>query len=255
MAICRCWWFPPRRTCAIFASLPGTVTVKVSGPPEVMAVLQANQIHPVVDLTDIAVTRNLKRRVEVSTPPGVTLVSVEPAEVDIVVSAPARSKKNEQSQKNLRHRRRARHGECRTRHRRNRVETRPRRRARLQKSRTPVARARQTQDRHRQRHAAFRLHAGERDFVRHPFDGRGRALHRAAAHAGRGLCDAQPARRCGHRHHRLAQSLHRQRHQIFPRRRLQARRQNRKRNRKPGLHRRNRKSPSEFRADRQGRPH
>jgi YbbR domain-containing protein len=67
-----------------FRVLPGTVAVKVSGPAEVMAVLQANQIHPVVDLTDIASARNLKRRVEISMPPGVTLVSVEPAEVGVV---------------------------------------------------------------------------------------------------------------------------------------------------------------------------
>jgi len=61
------------------------VAVKVSGPPEVMAVLQANQIHPVVDLTDIsAASPNLKRRVEVSTPPGVTLISVDPPEVGIL---------------------------------------------------------------------------------------------------------------------------------------------------------------------------
>src|SRR5271170_6440628 len=62
-----------------FRVLPGSVTVKVSGPAEVMAVLQANQIHPVVDLTDVAAGRNLKRRVEVSTPPGVTLLSVAPS--------------------------------------------------------------------------------------------------------------------------------------------------------------------------------
>jgi len=37
-----------------------------------------------VDLTDVAAARNLKRRVEVSTPPGVTLVSVKPAEVEIL---------------------------------------------------------------------------------------------------------------------------------------------------------------------------
>lgn len=67
-----------------FRVLPGTVAVKVSGPAEVMAVLQANQIHPVVDLTDIASARNLKLRVEISMPPGVTLVSVEPAEVGVV---------------------------------------------------------------------------------------------------------------------------------------------------------------------------
>jgi hypothetical protein len=68
-----------------FRVLPGAVTVKVSGAPEVIAVLQANQIHPVVDLTDITDAHNLKRRVEVSTPPGVTLVSVEPPEVGVLI--------------------------------------------------------------------------------------------------------------------------------------------------------------------------
>ena len=67
-----------------FHVLPGTVAVKVSGAPEVMAELKANQIHPVVDLTDIAAAHNLKRRVEVSTPPGVTLVSVDPPEVGVL---------------------------------------------------------------------------------------------------------------------------------------------------------------------------
>ena len=66
-----------------FRVLPGTVTVKVGGPPGVMAVVQANQIHPVVDLTGIAAGRNVKRRVEVSAPPGVTLVSVDPPEVTV----------------------------------------------------------------------------------------------------------------------------------------------------------------------------
>jgi hypothetical protein len=73
--------------------LPGTVAVKVSGLAEVMAVLQANQIHPVVDLTGIAAARNLKRRVEVSTPPGVTLVSVEPAEVGVLFPPQSEGKK------------------------------------------------------------------------------------------------------------------------------------------------------------------
>jgi len=68
-----------------FRVLPGMVTVKVSGAPEVIAVLQANQIHAVVDLTDIAdATHTLKRRVEVSTPPRVTLVSVDPPEVGVL---------------------------------------------------------------------------------------------------------------------------------------------------------------------------
>ena len=76
-----------------FRVLPASVAVKVSGPPEVMTVLQANQIHPVVDLTDVAAARKLKRRVEVSTPPGVTLISVTPAEVDVMFPSPMEDKK------------------------------------------------------------------------------------------------------------------------------------------------------------------
>ena len=67
-----------------FRVQPATVAVKVSGPPEVMAVLQANQIHPTVDLTGVVAARNLKRRVEVSTPPGVTLLNVSPEEVEVL---------------------------------------------------------------------------------------------------------------------------------------------------------------------------
>src|SRR5580658_9916820 len=36
-----------------FRVVPGAVAVTVSGPPDVMAVLQANQIRAFVDLTDI----------------------------------------------------------------------------------------------------------------------------------------------------------------------------------------------------------
>ena len=68
-----------------FRVAPGTVTVKVSGSPEVLAVLQANQIRAVVDLTGIEAAKELRRRVDVSTPPGVTLVSVDPPRVGIIV--------------------------------------------------------------------------------------------------------------------------------------------------------------------------
>jgi YbbR domain-containing protein len=64
---------------------PNTVSVTVSGPPEVMAVLQANQIRATVDLTDINSARDLKRRVDVSVPSGVTLVNVEPAKVGVIL--------------------------------------------------------------------------------------------------------------------------------------------------------------------------
>jgi hypothetical protein len=38
-----------------------------------------------VDLTDIEAARNLHRRVDISTPTGVTLVNVDPVEVNVVI--------------------------------------------------------------------------------------------------------------------------------------------------------------------------
>jgi YbbR domain-containing protein len=67
---------------------PGTVAVKVVGSREVMADLQANQIRAMVDLTDIQSARDLRRRVDVSMPPGVTLMSVDPPKVGVIVPPP-----------------------------------------------------------------------------------------------------------------------------------------------------------------------
>jgi YbbR domain-containing protein len=75
-----------------FRVMPAVVSVTVSGSPEIMAVLQANQIRAVVDLTDIESGRGLRRKIEISMPPGVTLMSVEPSIVDVVVP-PAPGKK------------------------------------------------------------------------------------------------------------------------------------------------------------------
>ena len=71
-----------------FRVVPNTVSVKVDGPPEVMANLQASQIHAMVDLTDIQSAGDLRRQVDVSTPPGVTLVMVNPIQVDVIVPLP-----------------------------------------------------------------------------------------------------------------------------------------------------------------------
>jgi YbbR domain-containing protein len=68
-----------------FRVAPDSVSVTVSGTPEVMAVLQANQIRATVDLTDIASAKDLKCRVDVSVPSGVTLVSVDPPKVGVIV--------------------------------------------------------------------------------------------------------------------------------------------------------------------------
>ena len=67
---------------------PGTVAVTVSGPPNAMAILQADQILAVVDLTGIESSHDLRRPVEVSVPIGMTLVRVEPPEVGVIVPPP-----------------------------------------------------------------------------------------------------------------------------------------------------------------------
>ena len=74
-----------------FHVTPNTVRVTVRGQPEIISALQAGQIHALVDLTDIEAARNLQRRVDITTPAGVTLVNVDPAEVNVVI--PAQRKK------------------------------------------------------------------------------------------------------------------------------------------------------------------
>jgi YbbR domain-containing protein len=68
-----------------FHVTPNAVTVSVSGRPEVMAGLQAGQVHALVDLTDIEAARDLHRPVDVSMPAGVTLANMDPAEVSVVI--------------------------------------------------------------------------------------------------------------------------------------------------------------------------
>jgi len=73
-----------------FHVTPAMVAVTVSGPPRDIAVLQANQIHAVVDLTGIESGKELRRHVDVSTPTGITLVSVKPSYVDVIVPSPGK---------------------------------------------------------------------------------------------------------------------------------------------------------------------
>jgi YbbR domain-containing protein len=68
---------------------PSTVTVTVSGSSETMAVLQANQIRAIVNLSGLASGSDLRRSVEVAVPPGVAVVNVDPADVTVTVSQPA----------------------------------------------------------------------------------------------------------------------------------------------------------------------
>ena len=64
---------------------PSTVSVTVNGSPDAIAVLQANQIRATVNLTDIKSGNELKRRVDVSVPQGITLISVDPPKVGVII--------------------------------------------------------------------------------------------------------------------------------------------------------------------------
>jgi YbbR domain-containing protein len=66
---------------------PDTVAVTVKGPVKVMEVLQARQIRAKVDVTDIKSAHG-RLPVDVNTPPGVTLINVDPPEVDVTAPPP-----------------------------------------------------------------------------------------------------------------------------------------------------------------------
>jgi YbbR domain-containing protein len=67
-----------------FKVSPSAVEVTVRGDAKIVANLQSKDIRPIVDLTGIEAGRALKR-IEVSTPAGVTHVRVLPEEVQVIV--------------------------------------------------------------------------------------------------------------------------------------------------------------------------
>ena len=69
----------------LFRVKPDKVSVMVSGPPEIMSVLQENQIRVTVDLSKFDSSQDPAQPVDVSVPGGVTLVKVTPATVEVVV--------------------------------------------------------------------------------------------------------------------------------------------------------------------------
>lgn len=64
---------------------PEFVEVTVEGRPELVDALTDREIHVRVDLSEIESAVDLRQRVEVSMPPGITLVQVVPSHVDVVV--------------------------------------------------------------------------------------------------------------------------------------------------------------------------
>jgi len=68
-----------------FKVKPDAIAVTVRGRPDVIAALHQKEIHVTVDLTDVESARDLRERVDVSTPPDVTFISANPREVEVVV--------------------------------------------------------------------------------------------------------------------------------------------------------------------------
>jgi len=66
--------------------VPSVVTVKLSGPSEVMAVLEENKVHAMVSLTGIDTASGLRLNVDVSAPPGVAVDKVDPPKVGVTFS-------------------------------------------------------------------------------------------------------------------------------------------------------------------------
>ncbi len=62
---------------------PKEVHVTVEGDGKVLDKLEGKDIHVLVDLSGIEAARDLRKRIDVSTPAGVTYIRVEPPEVQV----------------------------------------------------------------------------------------------------------------------------------------------------------------------------
>lgn len=68
-----------------FRITPELVQVTIKGLPDAIKALTEREIHVYVDVSNADPTRNFRKRVEVSAPTRITIVKVEPAEVEVVV--------------------------------------------------------------------------------------------------------------------------------------------------------------------------
>ncbi len=69
--------------------VPKVVAVRLSGPSDVMAILEANKVHAVVNLTGIDAASGLLLPVDVSAPPGVAVDKIDPPKVGVTFSPSA----------------------------------------------------------------------------------------------------------------------------------------------------------------------
>jgi YbbR domain-containing protein len=63
---------------------PSEVAVTVQANPKTLQNLQTNDIRAIVDLTGVGAARELRKRIEVSVPAGVTHMRVMPEEVQVI---------------------------------------------------------------------------------------------------------------------------------------------------------------------------
>jgi len=68
-----------------FRVSPEKVSVTVQGPSEIINVLTDREIRTFIDLTSADVSQNFKHPVRVATPPGVTVMRIDPADVTVIV--------------------------------------------------------------------------------------------------------------------------------------------------------------------------
>jgi len=64
---------------------PSEVEIKVRGETRLLQGLKPDNIRAVVDLTGIEAARGLRKRIEITTPAGVTFVQVVPDQVEVIV--------------------------------------------------------------------------------------------------------------------------------------------------------------------------
>jgi YbbR domain-containing protein len=67
-----------------FKVSPSEVAVTVQGNSKTLQNLQTNDIRVIVDLTGVGVARDLRKRIEVSVPAGITPLRVVPEEVQVI---------------------------------------------------------------------------------------------------------------------------------------------------------------------------
>jgi hypothetical protein len=68
-----------------FRVTPRAVKVTVNAPAAIMNTLQIGQVHAVVNITDTNLVRDLRLPVEISAPANVTITSVDPASVLVII--------------------------------------------------------------------------------------------------------------------------------------------------------------------------